>query len=406
MESTFDVRDFSRAEDPHCVLDELRSAAPVHWDPGSNAWFLTRYADVMFSLRDPRFSADRISPFFDRLDDQERAKLATMANLLPLWVVFRDAEPHLRLRTLMRPMFLPAAVRPIEPKVETVTDRLINAWGDAETVEFVDQFAVPFPGMVILDLLGIPHEDLETVRPWNDDLALFIGTARETPEKHTRAEQAMRNLADYFREFVKHKRNRPGDDAITRLITARDQDDALTEDEVVAACILLIFAGYETTTNLLGNSMIALARNPDQHRALRTDPELASSAVEEFLRFDGPVKAVSRIVIEDLELDGQQLRAGDRVFPLIIAANHDPQRFDRPHELDLARTNNRHLTFGWGEHFCLGASLARIEGRVALPRIARRFPEIELADEPLSWRDGILTRGVTSLPLNVTAAAG
>ena len=241
------------------------------------------------------------------------------------------------------------------------------------------------------------------LKPWSDDLQVFIGGAQATPDKYQRAQHGTLMMAEYFRGAIARKRTKPdGDDLLSMLIRAHDHDQQLSEDELVSICILILFGGHETTTNLLGNGFLALIRNPQQFEALRADPSLAANAVEECMRYDGPGGAIVRIVTADHEIGDQRLRKGDRVFAMVPAANRDPAQFEDPDRFDIRRRNVQHLSFGQGVHFCLGAPLARMEAIAALPRLVTRLSGVRVASDNLDWRDAIVQRGLHSLPLQLS----
>lgn len=261
--------------------------------------------------------------------------------------------------------------------------------------------AVLLPAYVILDMLGVPREDFGRIKAWSDALRLFIGTAQGEGDKYRRAREGADGMSAYFRELVAQRRAEPGEDVISRMIAARDEAGALTEDELVACCMLFLFGGHETTTNLLGSAVVALLEHPQQRERLRAEPGLITSAIEEFLRYDGPSNSIARVVAQDHELGGRTLRAGQRVFAMVNAANRDPRQFEQPHALDLGRTPNRHLTFGQGLHFCLGAPLARLEARVCIGTLVERFPQMRPGSAPVQWLDAMIMRGPERLPLRL-----
>jgi cytochrome P450 len=250
-----------------------------------------------------------------------------------------------------------------------------------------------------MDMLGVPRSDLAVMKVWSDDIALFVGIARATPGKYERAQAGTREMAAYFRRLVAERRKAPRDDMISALIAAEEEDRRLTDDEIVASCILLLFAGHETTANLIGNGVLAFLRHPDQLAKLTARPELAASAVEECLRYDGPSGALARLVAVAHEMGGRQLKAGERVYAWMNAANRDPRRFSEPDRFDIARPDNRHLTFGHGAHFCLGAPLARLEAQIAFPRLFDRLQGLELTTDKFEWMDSLILRGVKKLPV-------
>lgn len=396
---SFDIKSISRAENPFPALAQLRKQDPVHWSPAFKGWILTRYDDVRKALRSPQYSSDRLRPFFESLPEQKARELADLKHFIPLWLVFHQPPTHTRLRTIMTPGFLPSVIARMRPKIEALVDDLIDEFIDRGSVEFIDDFALRLPGYVIMDLLGVPRSDLPMIKTWSDELQLFIGGSKVTVDKYAKAQHGTHAMAEYFREVIRRKRAHPEQDFISMLIDARDETGQMSEDELITTCILLVFGGHETTTNLLGNGLLALIRNPGELEKLRANPALAAMAVEECLRYDGPSGSVVRIVSEDHELEGKLLRKGDRVFAMIPAANRDPAQFSNPDKFDIERSKSAHLTFGQGVHFCLGAPLARAEAIAAFPKLVSRLHDIHVATDKLEWRDATVMRGITALPL-------
>ncbi len=394
--------------DPYALFRALRRQDPVHWSTALGAWVLTRYDDVKGAVNDPRFSADRISPFRDSLAGDARARISDLLAILGDWMVFNDPPRHTRLRALVGKVVTPRLGEQLRGFVEQVVGDLIDrieaaavAAGDggAARLDLIRDFGYPLPVMVIARLLGVPAADQERFKYWSDELASFVGSAQEMPDKRGRAEAAIGEMAEYFRAQIARRRADPGDDILSALIAAEERGASLSEAELIGTCTLLLFAGHETTTNLIGNGMLALLRHPDQMRALADRPELAESAVEELLRYDGPTPAMARIARQDVALAGGTIRAGDRVFAMLGGANRDPARFDDPEALNLARPDNRHVAFGYGIHFCLGAPLARLEARIAFGALIERLPGLALAGPEPEWIDSVALRGVKSLEL-------
>jgi cytochrome P450 len=284
------------------------------------------------------------------------------------------------------------------PKVELIAEHLLKAIEGRDRFDVVADYAGPLPCLVIMAMLGVPTEDLAELKRMSDEIALFIGSSRSSPEKYDAAQAATRDMADFFLRLIEDRRRQPRDDALSELAHSRDGDDAFTEDELVATCILMLFAGHETTTNHIANGMLALMRFPSQMQRLRTDPGLAAPAVEELLRYDGPSGAIVRIASKPQRLHGKTLEPGQRIFIMINAANRDPRAYPDPDRLDLTRDGVPHLAFGFGTHICLGFPLARTEGAVALPALVRRYSRLEPASEP-EWLNSLVFRGMKSLPV-------
>jgi len=379
--------------DPFPLYQRLRDEDPVHWSPRLKAWVLTRYEDVKRVCLDSSMSSDRLRPFFATLPPAEAQKLAELARYLTLWMVFRDPPEHTRLRRLAARVFHVRSIHALRPNVEGLTRWLLDSLHGKREFDFIADFAGPLPALVIMDMLGAPREELGRLKRLSDEMALFIGSARDAPEKYERAAAATREMAAIFRELILARRAAPQRDLLTELVRLDDGGDRLAEDELVATCILLLFAGHETTTHHLANGLRALLAFPRELEKLRADPSLAPAAVEELLRYDGPIGAQVRIVQEQHTLHGKTLRAGERVFLLMNAANRDPRAYDDPDRLDLERNGPPHLTFGFGAHLCLGFPLARLEGQIALPAVLARWRRIELAGEAPEWMDSMVLRG-------------
>ena len=386
--------------DPYPVLHRLQDEEPVHWNASLKGWVLTRYDHVRDGLRDPRLSAERIQAFVRQLPAEARAEIQDLARALSLWTVFLDPPEHNRLRRLLAPWFSAGALQRMRPRIQDIVDGLIDRVTDHGEMELIGDLAYPLPATVIAEVLGIPPGDRDQFKAWSDELAVFVGRSLTLPGRLDRAQTALIALDNYFRDIIAERRAKPRDDIMSRLIAAEERGDILSDDELVANCILLLFAGHETTTNLIGNGLLSLLRDPDQLRLLRDEPELIGSAVEEFLRYDGPVAVAARVVREDFEIDGQRLKRGDRVYLMVDAANRDPRQFDDPDRLDIRRPHNPHLAFGYGIHLCLGAPLARIEGQIAIATVLRRLPRLELGRAGPEWRDSLMLRGLSSLPLS------
>ena len=405
MPVRYDPRRDEIIADPFPSYQLLRVEDPVHWSDVLGGWVLTRYDDVKSALLDRRFSADRITPFAKHLSADSHAAIADLLQGLGDWAVFTDPPKHTRLRGVMNTAFTSRAIESREPVIQNLVDRLLDAIVPVGRTDLIADFAYPLPAAVIAGMLGASADDLDRIKRWSDDLAAFVGSALATPDKRTRAQVAMVDMSTYFRALVTARRAEPREDMMSALLAGEGRADGLTEDELVATCVLLLFAGHETTTNLIGNGLVALLRHPSQLAALAAEPLLAGSAVEELLRYDGPTQAVTRIAVEDVELRGRQIRRGARVFLNLSAANRDPEQFADPEDLDVRRPDNRHIAFGHAIHFCVGAPLARLEARLAIPAVLRRLPELRLDTDALRWSDSYVLRGVAALPLSFAAPA-
>ena len=400
----YDPSDPAVMADPFPVYARLREEDPVHWSPSLKSWVVTRYTDVRDLLLSDHLSVNRLMKFYTALPPQEAALLRDIVHYLNLWIAFRDPPDHTRVRRIMRHAFTASAIEQMRPKIEGITDHLLDrleAKG-GDRVDLIREFALQLPAYVIMDLLDVPRDMLDAFKEWSDDMAVFISGARNSQDKYERAARGCRLMSGYFRDLVAERAANPRPGFLMDLIHARDEGDKLSDDELVATCILVLFAGHETTTNLIGNATLLLLRHPGELARLRAEPALIDSAIEEVMRFDGPTNALVRVVAEDHHLHGRDLKEGERVFVMVNSANRDPRAFDNPEVFDITRRQNRHLTFGQGIHLCLGAKLAREEGRVAVQKLITRFPRLALdPQEGPEWLDAMVPRGTRRLPVRL-----
>lgn len=385
--------------DPHTYFGRLRDQTPVFWNERHRAWVLTRHADVGAALRSPDLTAERITPFAtavgtaaasDDVDDTFR--------ILQDWLVFKDPPAHTRLRRLVARAFTPSVVRSrlddIEQTVTTLADRLDGS------ADLIEDFAYPLPAIVIAEMLGVSPQDRDLFKAWSDQMTALVFGAYGQEDRFASAAAGMMELRDYLVELIDHYELQPGDNLISVLL-AHEDGDSLSRQELVATCTLLLFGGHETTTNLIGNGMLALLTNPSQLQLLGSDPELIGPAIEELLRFDAPTRATVRLVKDAHEVHGHAFEPGQRVFLSNLAANRDPDVFDDPDALDVRRNPTDHLGFGFGIHYCLGAPLARVEARLAIEALLADDRNVELDAEPdsLDWHPTMLSRGLVRLPV-------
>jgi cytochrome P450 len=398
---TYDPRDRATIDNPIPVLRQLQELEPVHWSPILGGWVITRYSDVKRIQLNHGISADRLTPFYNSLPAPQQSAISVLIRYLNTWVSFKDAPDHTRIRRLMNAVFNLRQIRSLRPQIEQAVDHYLDQLAGLEEFDFIRDFAFPLPATVIMYLCGLPPDDMEKIKVWSEMMKPFIGSATASPDKYELAQNGAIGMAGYFRDVIRHRKEHPGDDIISRLMGARDDHGALTEDELIGACMLFLFGGHETTTNLIGNGVRALARFTSARSEILANPVLVDGAVEEILRYDGPTGAVVRVVKTEHELHGQHMKAGDRVFLMINAANHDPRQFDSPEEFNIHRKPNLHLTFNYGAHFCLGAPLARLEGQIAIARVIERFPHMRLGAGPIHYMDTLVMRGVRSMHVHV-----
>jgi pimeloyl-[acyl-carrier protein] synthase len=383
---------------PYPLYHRLRTEAPVHWDPFLHAWVVTRYQDVVRVLHD--FSADR-TPSPEQLERMNLSAISPIAAVMVKQMLFLDAPAHTRLRSLASSAFTPARVRVLRSHIQQIADTLIDAAMAAQPgqMDMIAEFAEPLPAIVTAELLGVPIRDHRQLKDWTAIFAEMLGNFQHNPDHVPKVLRALEEMLEYFRERVRELRAHPREGLINSLLTAEINGDRLTEEEVIANSIVTMVGGQETTTNLIGNGLLTLLSYPAEMQRLRDDPGLIPSAVEELLRYESPSQHTARLARTDVELGGRKIRKRDAVIAVMGAANRDPERFPDPDRLDLARTDNRHLAFGWAAHFCFGAALARIEGQVSFSTILRRMPELALQQAPLQWRTNLGLRGLVALPV-------
>ncbi|MBZ5714584.1 cytochrome P450 [Nannocystis pusilla] len=383
--------------DPYPVLARLRREAPLYFagNEGAGSYIVTRYADVSAGFRDPRLSASRAEAMARRLPPEAREWVAPVTGNLAHWILLRDPPDHTRLRSLLGQAFTPRLIEAWRPRIQQILDELLAAIEPGE-VELVHALAGPLPVLVIGDMLGLPPGDRHRLKACSDAIAAFFGAAAMTQALLADARAAILELEDYFRRALAERRAAPRNDLLSALVAAEEQGSVLSEQELLSTCTAILFGGHETTTNLIANTVSTLLRHPDQLERLRAEPGLVASAIEEVLRFECPVSRMGRIARVDFEWHGQQLKAGDRLFLSFAAANRDEAQFPDPDRFDIARADNRHLGFSTGPHYCIGAALGRLEARLTLEALLKKFPRWELLETPV-WLDNLTVRGPAAL---------
>jgi pimeloyl-[acyl-carrier protein] synthase len=375
---------------PYPTYHRLRQEDPVHLSP-LGIWALSRYDDAAMLLRDPRFGRRG----FQQILESRFGRQGLGQSML-----FQDPPDHTRLRTLVSKAFTPRVIEGMRGHIQQVVDGLLDQVKAAGRMDVVADLAYPLPVIVICEMVGVPPEDRDKFRDWSYAIARSLDAiAVPNEELARRANEAQDALTGYFAQLIEERRRKPRADLLSALIAAEEEGDRLSTQELFATGILLFIAGHETTVNLIGNGTLALLRNPDQMQRLRAEPGLIASAVEELLRYDSPVQRTGRLLYEDVTIAGKTIPKGSIAVALIGAANRDPAHFPDPDRLDLTRSDNRHLAFGWGIHFCLGAPLARLEGQIAFGTLLRRFPRLTLAGDPVEYRETSTLRGLRALPV-------
>jgi cytochrome P450 len=387
-------------QNPYPAYARLHEEGPLHYldvDGKWALWSIVGHAECSSAAKDPRLSAKRAQQMILSLPLSSQGEFSELARMFGLWLIFMDPPEHTRLRKLLNKGFSPAAIEGLRPQVEAIVDQMLKPLQRGSEVELMHEFANPLPVRIILEMLGIPQELRDTFVGWSQAIAVFRGSPDRTVEHARAAQAALIALTEFFRNAVAERRRHKGNDLISLLIDIEEEGEVLTEEELYAQCIALLFAGHETTRNLIGNGMYTLLRHPQETEELRENPEIIRSAVEEILRYESPVQFTARVLKEDVEICGQQIRKGWSVLCMLGAANRDPKRFREPDQLDLKRLNNQHLAFSAGPHACIGGQLARLEGQIALLNLVKRSPEMKLAGPQPEWAPTFGLRGLKSL---------
>jgi len=387
---------------PYPLYHRLQEEAPVYWDPFLHAWVVTRYDDVLTVLL--KYSAKR-TPTPEKLKEMGLPQIAPLAQLMVRLMLFMDAPDHTRLRALASYAFMPARVAVLRQKIQSVAEGLVRKMEGRDRIDVIKEFADPLPAIVTASMLGVPEQDWSQLKTWSTSFAEMLGNFQHNPERGGLMLETLENLTRYFTDALQEQKRRPTSGLVHDLMVAEVDGDRLSDDEIIANSIVTMVGGQETTTNLIGNGMLALLRNPDQMERLRQDPSLMPSAVEELLRYESPSQQTARLAPEGAELGGKKIVKGTAVIAVMGAGNRDPRRFPNPDQLDLGRKDNRHLAFGWAAHFCFGAPLARLEGQIAFETLLRHFSKISMESEPLEWRHNLGLRGLVTFPVRVERAA-
>jgi len=396
--SLFDPFTPANIENPYPELAKLRSVEPVYWCEPLKGWLLTTYNEVKAVQKDKRFSAERVKPFTEHMAATSRPELQKMGELLNQWLLFRDPPAHTPLRRLLIDTFTPRSIEALRPRIEEIVTDLLSLVVGNKEFDMISDFAFPMPATVIAHILGVPTSDVKQFRNWSNDLATVIGNSRRVPDRFQRGSEALFTLTDYFRKTVS-KRRKTGQTGmlIDDLIAAYESGGPMSEEELIASCILILFAGHETTMNLIGNATLLLLKNPDQLALLEEDLSLIPLMIEEVLRYESAAFLIVRVANEDMELCGKKIKQSDRVFLMLGAANRDPLHYEEPDCFNILRNPNRHLSFGYGIHFCIGAQLARVEAEVAFKHLVPLFKKFESVSQVPNWDDNLVLRGVKSL---------
>ena len=387
------------AQDPYPIYHLLRREAPVYWSEVWGCWILTRYHDIVSTLHQPKqfTSVGRLTAAME-LPQQLQERLQPLVRHYSQGLINVDPPDHSRMRQLVHQAFTPRTISQLGDYVQGIVERLIDDAQDRGEMDIIWDFAYPLPVTVIAEMLGVPAADHEKLKRWSGEIVEFMATPKPEPEVLLSSQEALLALREYFKAVFKLRRTQPKDDLISNLVAVEQAGDRLTEEELVSTCVTILIGGHETTTFLISTGMLALMEHPDQLEKLQKDPGLAATAVEEMLRYDGPFQRNRRVLTQDADLGGQRLRKGQLVMQMLGAANRDPEVFPSPDDFDIERSPNKHVAFGFGPHFCLGAPLARLEAPIAINALLRRLPNLQVATDTLVWKNNVF-RGLERLPV-------
>lgn len=382
---------------PYPLYRRLRTEDPVHWDPYLHAWIATRYADVLWVLQN--FSA-KCAPDPAQLAAMGAVEMSPIAEMMKKMMLFMDPPAHTRLRLPAAQAFMPKRAEALRGHIQEIVDGLLEPVLRSGGMEVLEDLANPLPAIVTAEMLGVPPSDHRQLKAWSADFAEVLGNFQHNPDEASRMLRTLEQMQAYFSEAIRDHRRNPRQAVIDSLLNAELDGTRLSDDAVIANCILVMVGGQETTPNLIGNGILTLLRNPDELDRLRQDLSLIASAVEELLRYESPSQHTTRIAVRDIELGGKPIHKGQAIIVVMGAANRDPERFAEPDRVDIARKDNKHLAFGGGAHYCFGAPLARIEGQIAFDTVLRRVPQLHLQPGPLRWRSNLGLRGLLALPVS------
>lgn len=383
---------------PYAFYHNLRSVEPIH-QSFTGMWVITRYADAKAVLRDPRFCVNKMSNNIQHKSHYlAQGNFNTLAQVTSKWLIFLDPPEHTRLRGLISKAFSATSVKFLRPQIQQIADELISEVRHKGLMDIISDFACPLPCNVIAAILGVPIEDWSKLYHWADKLSNILDPLRSL-EDYEQMNKVALEFTDYFQNLIAQRQENLQEDLLSALIAVKEQDNKLSEEEIISICMLLFFTGEETTVNLIGNGMLALLHHPQQMQQIKAQPMLIQSAVEEILRYDSPIQITTRIATEDVVLDDVTVRCGEKVLVVLGAANRDPAQFPEPDCFDITRVNNHHLAFADGIHYCVGATLTRIEGEIAINALIQKLPELTLSQDKHEWRNKVAFRSLKALPV-------
>lgn len=402
-ERAVELHDPEFISDPYASYDQWRRDSPVFFETNSQYWYVTRYQDVHDLAKDPRMQSGRLDLMLSRLSHDVRDQVSPLEKLLQDRLLLTDGERHRRMRSLVDHAFKPRQIKSMRIAIEQSIQHLLQSLTGRSQIDLIHDFAEPLPSLAITQILGIPATDQKQFKVWTDEIYSFFAPSKTTEdEKALRATRNAREITTYLKQRIVESRSNPTGSLINSLIEADEESQALTEMEIIANVVGILNAGHETTTNLIGNGMLRLLKAPEQLNILRENPQLIPSAIEEFLRIESPIQFIARKTAEPVQVSGVEIPAGQNVALLLGSANRDPERFTQPEQLVVSREQNRHVAFGMGQHYCIGAPLARLIGELSFAALLNRFAHIELATNKLDWRPYPIFRGLAQLPLKVT----
>jgi|UniRef100_UPI00404A9142 cytochrome P450 len=393
-----------RLGNPYPLFDRLRAEEPVHWCEPMKLWLVTGYDDCFAGLKDERFSSDRTDMYVQALPEEMRIRVQPLLDHVSKWIQLTDEPDHTRLRKLVNLAFTPRMIQQLKPRIEVLVDALLDDVSVDEPTDLIAKFCGPLPATVICEMLGIPVAERDAFRLMTERVMHFSTAGGPRLKNHAEdAAEALKGLIDMFERLIAERRTTAKDDLLSALVRAETDGERLSNEELYAMCVFVFLAGHETTTNGIASGVLALLQHPDQFAALKGDVDgLMRGTVEEALRYESPVTRAVRKAREDFDFGGKTIKAGQLVVFLLGAANRDPKQFPEPAKFDIRREIKRHLAFGFGAHFCLGAVLARMEMEIAFRAFVRRQPNVKLATEALAWKPTMGIRALVKLPVSVS----
>ena len=388
-------------ENPYPIYKALREREPIHWNAFMNNWIVTRFDDVQAMFQDRRFVSAPImsdsKPPTLPADDVKA--MQSVVIYLRMFMQGMDPPLHTRQRQLIHKAFTPRMIERMRERTQVIVNELLDAVEEKGQFDLIADLAYPLPSTIIFEMLGIPSELREPIKASSETIAKFVSLVKPEPGQFQHMAASLQVVVDLLKPIIAERRSHPQNDLLSLMVQVEENGEKLSEQELIILVTMLLFAGHETTTNLIGNGILALLRHHKQFEQLTSDLSLVSQTVEEMLRYDPPVQMIPRYVNEDMEFSGKAMHRGERVMLGLAASGHDPEHFSDPDRFDITRKPERNLSFGYGIHFCIGAPLARLESQIAVTELVKRFPDLQLTDNPIEWRFNITMRGLKALPL-------